>query len=223
MSELLKIGPPPEYDPTELKVINESLSQWSPREILDALGESKDESETLIRLIVACAIVEGPQRLEELLVQIDRLCAGHHAHLTAKLKDHAYQQLGPGLKELVSILASPRQPLQTVRARIANIRADAQARFTDYDLNIILYYGRHCISSYLIGTSRNVVAAKDMLRIFSKAPSLLDAKEWKDRLLTAGTKGRALLFEPKGYERVVVVLSDGSLMYDPARSSVASG
>ena len=112
MSELLKIGPPPEYDPTELKVINESLSQWSPREILDALGESKDESETLIRLIVACAIVEGPQRLEELLIQIDRLCAGHHAHLTAKLKDHAYQQLGPGVKELVSILASPRQPLQ---------------------------------------------------------------------------------------------------------------
>jgi len=223
LGELLKIGPAPEYDLTKLKVINESLSQWSPREILGALGESKHESETLVRLIIACAIIEGPQRLEELLIQIDRLCVGHLPHLNAKLKDKTYRQLGPEVKELVSILAAPRQPLQFVRARIANIRADARVRFTDYDLNIILYYGRHCISSYLIGTSRNVTAAKDMLRIFSKPPSLLDAEEWKDRLLPAGKKSRALLFEPKDYGRVVVVLSNGSLMYDPIRSSVASG
>ena len=221
--ELLKIGSLPSFDPTDHEVLNRNLSEWSPRRILEALGPANEESETLIRLIVACAIIEGPQRIEELILQIDRLLAGHHQHLRAKLKDKMYRELGAGMKDLLAVIDPPRQPLQTVKARVANVIADAGASFTDFDLDIILYYGRLCIASYLVATSRNVVAAKDMLTIFSKPPSLLDANAWKERFLTEKESARALLFEPKDYKRVVVVLNDGLLMYDPARSSVASG
>ena len=222
MDALLNVGPVPTFHPDEPNLIVNDALEWSPRLILRALGEAPDESEVLIRLIIACAVIEGPRRIEALIIQIDRLCAGHQTHLKMKLSDRMYKELGPGIKELLLKLASPRQTLQNTKARIANVQTVAGARFSQHDLDVIVYFGRLCVVGYLIATSRNVVAAKDMLRIFSKPPSLLDAEEWKKRLLSGSAKSRALLFQPKDYDRVVVVLNDGTLMYDPESSSVAS-
>ena len=190
-------------------------SGWKPQRVLRRLGAADDSSETLIRLLLACAIVEGPNRIEELVLQIDRLCAGYVSHLETKMGDQMYAPLHPLMRSLMDELRPPRVALGATRARLANSILGPEISLIHHDLRAIVHFGRLAVFGYLIGTSRGRVAAEQLVEAFSKAPFFLDAEHWRERLFPSGDLVSVRLFEPKDYGRVVVVMRDGVLMYDP--------
>ena len=208
----LAYPPPPEDE----AALNPHPDNWQPKRVLTRPAAANDPSETLIRLLIACAIIEGPNRMEELVLQIERLCAGHVSHLQAKLNDPLYQPVHAIMKEILAELNPPRAALASARARLANTINSSKISLILYDLVTMIHFGRLSIFAYLIGTSRSRLGAEQLIACFSKPPTMLDAKDWKNRFFPGADFETALLFEPVDYGRIVVVLRDGHLAYDPA-------
>jgi len=199
----------------ELALICPGAKGWRPKLVLSFMGPAYQESETLVRLLLACCVVEGPLRIVEFATQIEKLCQLKQSALKSKLADPQYEDSHPFLSALITEIQTPRVALKETRARLSNTVKSEKIGITYYDIRVLLHYAQLSVWAYLFSVAPNAVGVKRSLEVFHRAPALLDCEEWLDRVLPSGVIQRCLLFEPADYSRVVLVYKDGLLAYDP--------
>lgn len=209
--------PPREITEADLRPLREGFD-WRPTVVLRAYGPSRTDPEYLPRLLVACAILQGVHKLQELT---ERLIALNNVNLPRVNQMVANDALLPRrgeLKALRTRLNTARMELVATRARAAN-DADADILNPDglryVDLAILTEQTETCVLGQEVASRRNVAGIDFGTRVAGQQPHQEYAEEWCDRVLGGANMHGLLLFTPREYARVVVVYADGRLAYDP--------
>jgi hypothetical protein len=202
----------------ELSLICPSGQDWQPDRVLEYLGPALQPSETLIRLVVAAAVVEGPLRLNELAIQIERLGQLKIALLGNKLVDPHFEKYHLRLQCLISQLRPPQRHLQAARARLENSLNTQQIELLYFDVRVLLHFGQRALWAQIFSVARNAVGLEQLFGVYEAAPPMVECEEWCERLLPSGPLTRCMFFEPVDYDRLVIVYQDGLLAYDPLKN-----
>lgn len=210
--------PPREITEDDLEPLR-TEGHWRPSGILERFGPVEAEGEDLARLLIACAVIQGPHRLQEMTVRLRTIMCAYLPRMKQMRANDDLQARRSELSDVYKKLNSGSQELIQTRARAAN---DMDGAFTHsdglriVDLLILVSQVQVTVQAHELVQRRNIAGLDFGLAVAAQAPDMRTAEEWLDRLMGNAELNGILLFWPPEYGRVVVVYEDGRLAYDPA-------
>ena len=192
--------------------------EWRPTRILDDFGPARTEREYLGKLLVACAVIQGPHRLAEMTDRLRSMQANFLPRLRHMRDDEALAPRAGELDELVKRLNSGLKEMVQTRARAANDMEGEPANpdgLRLVDLFIIANQVNNAVAAQEVVQRRNIAGIDFGLGVGLRAPDMRYAEDWLDRTMGNAQLNGILLFWPPAWGRVVVVYEDGRLAYDP--------
>lgn len=211
--------PPREITEQDLEPLRQDM-QWRPSAILEWFGPRRDESEHLGRLLVACAVIQGPHRLHEMTERLRAMISAYLPRVKLMRGDEVLASRRPELDRIVKELTTGAMELVQTRARAANDMDGAPANpdgLRMVDLLILVSQIQAVAQAHETVQRRNVAGLDFGMAMARQAPDMRVAEDWLDRLMGNADLNGILLYWPPAYGRVVVVYEDGRLAYDPGR------
>ena len=209
--------PPREITDEDLEPLRTELD-WRPTVVLKKFGPVRTEEEYLPRLIVACAVLQGVHRIQDLTERLISLNGVNLPRIQQMIGNDALASRKGELKDLRRRVNSARDELVATRARSAN-DLDTELLHPDglrqLDLLILTEQAATTILAYEVVRRRNVAGIDYGLAVARRMPPQEYAEEWCERALGTAKMRGLLLFTPREYGRVIVVYEDGRLAYDP--------
>ncbi len=218
------VAPPSEDELPPREITEEDLEalrtdgQWRPSAILERFGPVEQEGEDLARLLIACAVIQGPHRLQEMTERLRTIMSAYLPRMKQMRSNEDLEARRPELTEVYKKLNSGTQELVQTRARAAN---DMDGSFANsdglriVDLLILVTQVQATVQAHEMVQRRNIAGLDFGMAIAAQPPDMRTAEEWLDRLMGNAELNGILLFWPPEYGRVVVVYEDGRLAYDP--------
>ena len=209
--------PPREVTERDLWPLRDGLD-WRPTAILEGFGPARDESEHLGKLLVACAVIQGPHRLFEMTERLRHMMAAFATRTQLMRNDDALAARRGALDMLVKRLNSGIRELVQTRARAAN-DMDGEPANPDglrmVDLFVLSSQITTSVEAQEVVRRRNVAGIDFGIAMARRSPDMAYTEDWLDRLMGNHRLNGILLYWPPAYGRVVVVYEDGRLAYDP--------
>ena len=209
--------PPREITDADLVPLRQDFD-WRPTIILKSYGPAANDHEYLPRLLVACAVLQGVHRVQELTERLIALNNVNLPKVTQMASDDALAIRKSALKDLRRRLNSARVELVATRARAAN-DIDTEQLHPDglrlVDLAILTQQTETTILAHEVARRRNIAGIDYGMGVAQRRPPQDYAEDWCERVLGTARMHGLLLFTPREYARVVVVYEDGRLAYDP--------
>ncbi|MEL7368771.1 MAG: hypothetical protein AAFN74_07660 [Myxococcota bacterium] len=200
--------------------------EWRPTIILKRFGSAESDAEYLPKLIVACAVLHGVHRVQDLTERLIALNNINQPRINQMAGEETLGSRKGPVKDIRRRLNTARVELAATRARCNN-DVDTEPLQPDglrlLDLTILTYQTETTILAHEVARRRNVAGVDFALSVVSRRPSMEFAEEWCDRVFGAEELGGLLLFLPRAYGRVVVVFDDGRLAYDPGAPTEEEG
>jgi hypothetical protein len=209
--------PPREVTEQDLLPLRDGL-EWRPSAILTGFGPARSESEHLGRLLVACAVIQGPHRLFEMTERLRHMMSAYLNRARLMRNDDALASRRAALDALMKRLNSGMKELVQTRARAANDMDGMPANpdgLRMVDLLVLASQITTSVEAQEVVRRRNVAGIDFGMAVARRAPDMPYAEDWLDRALGNARLNGILLYWPPAYGRVVVVYEDGRLAYDP--------
>ena len=209
--------PPREITDADLQPLRCDF-EWRPTIILKGFGSAEKDSEYLPRLLVACAVLQGVHRVQELTERMIGLNNTNQPRINQMAGDENLAARKGPLRELRRRLNTARAELVATRARAANDLDSEQLNpdgLRQLDLTILVQQTETSVLAHEIARRRNIAGIDFGLGMAGRVPPQEYAEEWFERALGASKMRNLLLFTPREYNRVVIVHKDGRLAYDP--------
>ncbi len=209
--------PPREITAADLEPLRTGFD-WRPTVILRRFGPAPQDEAYLPRLLVACAVLQGAHRIQELSERLIALNNVSTPRVAQMAGDEALASRKGPLKELKKRLNGARDELVATRARAANDLETEQLHpdgLRYVDLAILSQQTETAIRAHEVSRRRNVAGIDYGIGMAGRVPSQAYAEEWCERALGTAKMNGLLLFTPREYRRVVIVYEDGRLAYDP--------
>ncbi len=217
--------PPSDYDPLDVYPAAEDddprlvplrlNGNWSPPYILEWYGPVSHDGEALARLLVACAFIEGPQRINELCTKLIHLGRTVHRKLDQLARDPQLAPHHEHLGRLSALMPTAMRELATVRANAANDIERSGPGLLFYDLGALVHYTHATLQALEIARVRNLIGLERAIGFATMPPMLDQVETWLERLLPAAPLSDIQVYDPPELGRVVIVFNDGTLAYDP--------
>lgn len=214
--------PPREITESDLAPLRQEMA-WRPSSILDWFGPRRHESEHLGRLLVACAVIQGPHRIYEMTERLRGMIHAYLPRIRQMREDENMASRKPDLDAIVKQINTGTMELVQTRARAANDMDGAPANpdgLRMLDLVILVSQIQAAVEAHEVVQRRNVAGLDFGMASARQPPDMRVAEDWLDRLMGNSELNGILLYWPPAYGRVVVVYEDGRLAYDPGAEIV---
>ncbi len=208
-------------EPTEadLATLRED-GDWRPVVILKRFGTAKKDSEHLPRLVIACALFHGPNRMRELSERLLAQINIASPRVQRMIDDESLARRHELLKSVMKGMQNARQDLPATRARASNDldHTNHPDGLRQIDLEMLVTHMEAVVLGAECATKRNLTGIDYAAQLAKSVPDQRYVEDWLERALGTTALSGILLFTPQEYGRVVVVHHDGRLAYDPAVS-----
>jgi hypothetical protein len=190
--------------------------EWPPAVILKRFGSIKAEKEHLPRLLIACAIVQGPRRVRDMTERLLNMIAVATPRILRMIDDKSLERRHDVLKRLMTRLQIAKEDLIATKSRAHNDSLGSVDGMRGIDLEMLVATMLDVIMGSELASKRNLTGIDYALYLTSTQPDQPFVQAWIERAFGVQRLPGIIPFTPPDYGRTLIVYDDGRLAYDPA-------